>query len=151
MAFPALSVPDRRRPVAVIHDLTWWIVGKSGVTPNILQTSQISALWTLGTILSGFRRLSGMTSPPHGTRVKADLHCYCAFQPLSKPTPNQLINQSWENPTRCRMRVYKLGHVQCFYYLPTYSKGQNLNKVGLRSNLIASFVESFLVCLPLSA
>lgn len=84
ITFPALSVPDRHRPMAVIHDqvLTWGIVGKNFChtkhppDPCLLN----SALWTLGTILNGFRRLSGMTSPLCRTRVKANLQCYCALQ-----------------------------------------------------------------------
>lgn len=78
-----------------------------------------SALWTLGTILNGFRRVSGMTSPTCGTRVKADLRCYCALQhrfrtsevpsvfPAPKPfhSTNQLHRQSRLNNPMLRTRV----------------------------------------------
>lgn len=87
IAFPALSVPDRRRP----HGSDTWPSPKlmdcrknwchTKHPPDLTDPCLLTfALWTLETILNGFRRLSGVTLPTCSTRVKANLQRYCASQ-----------------------------------------------------------------------
>lgn len=115
--------------------------------PDLTDSCLLSfALWTLETILNGFRRLSGVTLPTCSTRVKADLQRYCASQHSFQtsevvPSLSSLLHKCKTYQPTNQLKKIRAGETPdeswtlCFtssdmfngffyYYLPTYLKGQ---------------------------